>query len=288
MIEERCKSCNKKFSDAQFFIHNICDECYKLGKGVGDNKVVIVGCGGFGREVHQLFKDYNNDQLYQFDNFNLLGFISEDNYSHGTKINNLPVLGNLSWFKDHKDVKCVVAIGDPIKRREMVSKLNKIGVSFCSIIHPSVIIGDSVEVGEGCIICAGVILTTNIKIQNHVIINLGCTVGHDVWLKNYVSLMPCVKVNGGVTLYTAVYVGSGTTFIQNITVNPYSVIGAGSVVISNIPRRCTAIGVPAKIIKKYDEKGNLKWKKQNEFASRNETYNKDGVKPKEIDKWRLI
>jgi sugar O-acyltransferase (sialic acid O-acetyltransferase NeuD family) len=207
--------------------------------------VVIVGAGGFGREVIEIFKD-NNKQKKKW---NILGFIDSNIELKGKTINNYPVFGGLDWFESHKDVECVCAIGEPKNKKKVVEILQNMDVKFCKAIHPSVIMSEFVEFGEGVIICAGTILTVDIKIGNHVIINLNCTIGHDSIIEDYCSLMPTVKINGNNHLHEGVYIGTGATFIHQISVGAWTTIGAGAVVVNNIPGDVLAVGVPAKVLK---------------------------------------
>ncbi len=82
--------------------------------------VVIIGAGGFGREVIEIFKD-NNKQKKKW---NILGFIDSNIELKGKSVNNYPVLGGLDWFESHKDVECVCAIGEP-KKKKKAARLNK-------------------------------------------------------------------------------------------------------------------------------------------------------------------
>jgi sugar O-acyltransferase (sialic acid O-acetyltransferase NeuD family) len=207
--------------------------------------VVIVGAGGFGREVLEIFKDQNKQKK----RWNILGFIDDNKKLHGKNINNYTVIGGIDWLKEHNEVECICAIGEPGEKKKIVEKLQKMDVNFCNVIHPSVIMSEFIELGTGVIICAGTILTVNIKIMNHVIINLNCTIGHDAVIEDYCSIMPTVKINGQNHLSEGVYTGTGATLIHKISVGAWSIIGAGSVVINNIPERVVAVGVPAKIQK---------------------------------------
>ena len=212
--------------------------------------VVIVGAGGFGREVLEIFKDINKQEK----KWDILGFVDSNKELHGKTINNYPVLGGFNWFENHKDVGCVCAIGEPKAKKKVVETLQKMDVHFCNAIHPSVIMSDFIEFGEGVIVCAGTILTVNIRIGNHVIINLNCTIGHDAVIEDYCSLMPTVKINGNNHLYQGAYVGTGATFIHQVSIGAWSTIGAGAVVVGNIPENVIAVGTPAKVIK-HKEKG---------------------------------
>lgn len=213
--------------------------------------IVIVGAGGFGREVIEIFKDQNKKEK----KWNILGFIDDDKDLRGKIINNYPVLGGLEWIEknNNENLGCVCAVGKPKMRKKVVENFKRMGVNFYNAIHPSVIMSEFIELGNDVIICAGTILTVNIKIGNHVIINLNCTIGHDAIIDDYCTLNPTVKVNGYNHLSEGVYVGTGATFIHEVSVGSWSTIGAGSVVIQDIPEDVIAVGIPAKVIK-YKEK----------------------------------
>lgn len=210
--------------------------------------VVVVGAGGFGREVLEIFKDQNAVSR----TWNILGFIDENEELYGKMLNGYPVLGGLNWLRKHNNdnLGCVCAIGTCEIRKRVVEKLEEIGINFCNAIHPSVIMSEFVELGQDVIICAGTILTVNIKIEDHVHINLNCTIGHDVVIGRYCTINPMVAINGNNHLGEGVYVGSGATFVQQVSVGSWSIIGAGAVVIEDIPEKAVAVGVPAKVVKR--------------------------------------
>ena len=212
------------------------------------SSVVIIGAGGFGREVLEIFKDQNKIKP----KWNIVGFIDDDKTISGKMINGFPVLGGLDWLKVHtvENLACVCAIGVPETRKQIIARLQKIGVKFCNAIHPSVIMSEFVELGEDVIICAGSILTVNIKIGDHVHIDTNCTIAHDVVLGNYCRLSPGVRINGHDRLGEGVFVGSGATLVQEVSVDSWATIGAGAVVTDDISANVIATGVPAKIIRR--------------------------------------
>ena len=86
-------------------------------------------------------------------------------------------------------------------------------------------------------------------IEEFVILNLSCTVGHDTTIGRFSSFMPTVNISGEINIGECVYVGTGAKIINKLNVGAYSVIGSGAVVTTNLPENCTAVGVPAKVIK---------------------------------------
>lgn len=210
------------------------------------NSVVIVGAGGFGREVLEIFKDHNRISK----TWNILGFIDENEGLHGKIVNACPVLGGLDWLRRHNsdDLGCVCAIGTCETRKRVVERLYRIGVNFYNAVHPSVIMSEFVKLGQDVIICAGSILTVNIRIGDHVHIDANCTVAHDAVLESYCRVGPGARINGENHLGEGVYVGTGATLIQRISVGSWATIGAGAAVIEDVPGNVVAVGVPAKVV----------------------------------------
>ena len=210
--------------------------------------IVIIGAGGFGREVLEIFKEQNKISR----EWDIRGFVDEDSGLYHKTINGFSVLGGLDWLREYNDdsLGCVCAIGDCRMRKQMVEKLHAIGVNFYNAIHPSVIMSEFIELGHGVIICAGSVLTVNIEIGDHVHIDTNCTVAHDAAIKSYCRLNPGVNINGANRLGEGVYVGTGATIIQDISVGSWSKIGAGAVVTDDIPEHVVAVGIPAKVTKK--------------------------------------
>lgn len=209
-------------------------------------KIAIIGAGGFGREVQFLIEDINKHE----NKYDFIGFF--DDIEKGTIINNYPVLGNLDdlnlW---NEPLNIVIAIGNPKRKEYVYGIIHNKCISFPILIHPNAIIG-SMEfnsIGEGSIICASTIITVNIKIGCHVILNLCCTVGHDTILGDFSSFMPSVNISGEVIVERCVYVGTGAKIINQLTIGASSTIGAGAVVTKSIPANCVAVGMPAKPVK---------------------------------------
>lgn len=210
-------------------------------------QIVIVGAGGFGRETLALVNDLNKIKA----EWEVLGFIDDNKELHGKKLNGTTILGGMEWLKQHdnSDLVCVCAVGDCETRMQVVNKLKQLGVQFQTLVHPSVIVSDYVILGEDVIVCAGVILTVNITIGSHTHINLNCTIGHDAIIENFCTLNPGVSISGNDHVHEGVYIGTGATLIQGINIGRSTTIGAGSVVIDDVPDNVVVAGVPAKTIR---------------------------------------
>ena len=213
--------------------------------------LIIFGAGGFGREVAWAVERINNVTP----SWNLLGFMDDDDSVQGTKINGYPVLGKTGDVCGYPDVCFVVAVGSSKTREKIVNNMKAANpdIKFGTVIDPTVEMSNHVTIGEGTIICAHTIITVNIEIGSHVIINLDCTIGHDTIIQDYVTLYPSVNISGITTIGHAVELGTGMQIVQGKIVKDYSIVGAGAVVVKDIPAKCTAVGSPAKPIKFFEE-----------------------------------
>jgi sugar O-acyltransferase (sialic acid O-acetyltransferase NeuD family) len=208
-------------------------------------KLVIYGAGGLGREVKSMLHQSTQE-------FDLIGFL-DDGLAAGSSIAGVPVLGNSDWLSNcPSDIQIVLAIGNPRVKHQVWQQINSKGaVKFATLIHQRSIIQDkdSVHIGMGSIIGAGVVLTTGITVHNHVLINLNVTIGHDTIVGDCCSIMPNASLAGEVQLGQRVMIGSGANIINRIKIGDDAIVGAGSVVNHAIKAGATAVGIPARSIK---------------------------------------
>ena len=209
--------------------------------------IVIIGAGGFGREVAWLIEDINNAKP----EWNILGFVDDTEFLQGKRINEYEVIGDIDWIIN-QEINVVVAIGDPVGKKKVIERMKESRNRYPVLIHPSVVYSKSVNFGEGTIICAGNIVTVNIEIGKHVIVNLDCTIGHDANIGDYSTILPSVNISGFVKIEECVSIGTGSAIIQGVNIGENTIVGAGAVVVKNLPANCTAVGSPAKPIK-YNE-----------------------------------
>lgn len=205
--------------------------------------IVIFGAGGFGREIQWLIERINEKE----ERWNLLGYI-DDGVEPGTEVNGYRVLGGIDKLKEFDEETAVVcAVGSARVREKIINRIKEMGnYQFPNLIHPDVQMSDSVIFGEGNIVCAGNILTVNIEVKDFVIINLSCTVGHDAILESFVTVYPGVNISGCTIINKGVELGTGSKIIQGIEIAENTIVGAGAVVVRNLPPDCTAMGIPAK------------------------------------------
>lgn len=195
-------------------------------------ELAIIGAGGFAREVKASIKN-NRD----------IKFFVDDKYQNPS----LGVLG-LSQF-DPEKYRVIVAIGDPTDRADMVKKL-PLNTKYFTFIDPNAnILGEDVEIGEGSIICAGCVVTTNIKLGKHTHLNLLSTVGHDTQIGDFFTTAPGAKISGNCSIGDRVYFGTNASVKQKITICDDVTIGLNSGVVKDIDQKGIYVGLPVKKIK---------------------------------------
>jgi sugar O-acyltransferase (sialic acid O-acetyltransferase NeuD family) len=210
-------------------------------------KILILGAGGFGREVLWIFREDNEVKPQ----WHVLGFIDEDLSKHGNIVCDVPVLGGFEWFKnnDFSNLSVICGVGESKTKRYFKDKAYELGIPFCKLIHPGIRKSEYVEIADGTIIAAGNIITTQVKIGRHVIVNLNCTIGHDVTIEDYCTIAPGTNLSGYVTIREGAELGTGVIVLPGLTVGKWSFVGAGSVVTRDVPENVVVAGVPAKIVK---------------------------------------
>lgn len=210
--------------------------------------LVIVGTEGQAREVHAIVLAL----IEAGASWNVVGFL--DDAGTRTELRGLPVLGKLDWLADN-DVAVVLGVGWTRSRADVVERIAGFGGhEFPILIHPSASVGPGIELGEGTIVCPGSILTTDIRVGAHVLLNFGCTVGHDAVIDDLVTVGPGAHISGAVHVGRGAYIGTGASIIQSVEVGEWSVVGAGAAVIRNVPADRTVVGVPARTLDPQDER----------------------------------
>ena len=209
--------------------------------------LIIIGASGFGREVAWLVERINKKEQI----WNIVGFMDDNEKIQGTIINGYRVVGKTTDVMMFPEAFYVCAIGSSKIREKIINRVSEINpnIKFGTVIDPSVEMSDLVTIGEGTIICAHTIITVNITIGNHVIINLDCTVGHDAVIGDFVTMYPSVNVSGITQIGQYTELGTGMQIIQGKCIGDNTIIGAGAIVVKDIPANCVAVGSPARPIK---------------------------------------
>ena len=216
--------------------------------------LVVFGAGGHARELAMLA----HDAIAAGGRWRLQGFLADDPSAHGTSVGGLPVLGGRAWLAARPaPVDVVVGVGAPAVRRRIVLGLAALPVRFPTLVHPTVVRSDRVAIGDGVVVAAGCVLTVDIALGAHVHVNRCVTIGHDCVVGDWATLAPAAVLSGAVTVGEGSDVGAGATVVQGRTIGAWSVVGAGAVVVHDLPADCTAVGVPARVIKQREPSWHL-------------------------------
>ena len=192
-------------------------------------KLALFGYGGHAREVAV--------QIGQ----NVTFFVDDDYVTENTK--------PISSF-DPLEYVMMVAVSDVNDRKRIVDSLPK-ETTYFTFVHPTVLSMDNnIEIGEGSFIGAYSILTTNIKVGKHSILNRGNQIGHDCSIGDYFSAMPGAVVSGNVIIGEKVYMGTNSSIKEKLHISSNVIIGSNGSVVKNIITDGVYVGVPVKFKKK--------------------------------------
>jgi len=207
--------------------------------------LVILGAGGFGREMHGWLR---HAQAAKPHAFRIKGFL-DDNPTILSGIPDIaPIIGNFSTYQLEETDHLVCALGNPLDKLRVCAQWKQRGARFFTFVHPTAVIGERVRLGEGTIVCPGVVLTSDIEIGEFVTLNVGSSVGHDARIGRGSTLSGHADVTGKAELGEGVFLGSHAVVAPGVKIGDGSRVGAGSVAIKNVADRSVVFGVPAKFL----------------------------------------
>lgn len=194
-------------------------------------KIYLIGGGGFCREFMTYF-DYE---------IPIAGIIDE-------KMN----VETLRGFKVHKEFRGLtgsrfyITVGDPQLRAKLFEKALEFGMLPAMPASKLRAGGREIQLGMGTIVCPGSVLTTDIKIEDNVLINLNCTVGHDVYIGEHCVLAPGVNISGNTYVARRTNIGTNACIREGTKIGADATIGMGAVVVKDVMSGFTVVGNPAK------------------------------------------
>jgi sugar O-acyltransferase (sialic acid O-acetyltransferase NeuD family) len=204
--------------------------------------LVIVGAGGFGREVYHWAK-----QSVGFsDQFKLKGFIDDGVTSVDEAGIDHPILGKITDYKPQVNDVFIMAIAIPKIKLEISQNLINKGAEFINIIHKTSIVVPSAKMGVGIVVCPFSVISSKSQVEDHVFINTNTTIGHDSFIGKGTTISGHCDITGNCHLEEGVFLGSHACMVPKAYIGSYAIVGAGSCVVKKIAPGQTVIGVPAK------------------------------------------
>ena len=206
--------------------------------------IIIIGAGSVGCHIVCNIRQY-------FPNTNVIGFLDDDQKKIGKKFFNIPVIGSIDSLPKFGDnIGLVVGIAFPQIKKMIIERITTYGqYNFPSLISNHAWISNKVTIGEGTIIYPGASVNYNTKIGAFSILNLNCAIGHDCIINDYSSLAPSVSLAGHTKVGNECELGIGSCSIQSVSIGNGAVIGAGTVLIRDVPDYAVVVGNPGKVIK---------------------------------------
>lgn len=208
--------------------------------------MLIIGAKGFAKEVLEVVHQNNDlEKLVFYDDVN------ED--VHGLLYEKFPILKHLEDAENYfttTDKKFTIGIGNPILREKVYEKFIAIGGEFTSVVSCHSEIGSyGISIGDGCIIMGGVRISNDVKIGKGTMVYYNSVITHDVEIGKFAELSPNVSILGRAKIGNYTHIATGAIVFPDVKIGNNVIVGAGSLVTRDLPDNCTAVGIPAKIIK---------------------------------------
>lgn len=210
--------------------------------------LIIVGAGGFAREVYQWTQDWINAQRNRQNEYRIKGFLSLDPDILNPFSLPVGILADENTYEVQDHDRFIMGIGTVKLKKVVTERLKKKNAQFFNLIHPSAIVCPTATVGEGAVICPFSLISANVTVGDFAMFNIYSSAGHDATVGDFCVLSPYATLNGFAKLDDEVFMGSHSTVVASKSVGHQSKISANTLVVSNIPPKTTVLGSQGKTI----------------------------------------
>ncbi len=206
------------------------------------NQLIIIGAGGFGREVAHWATQNPGNGL----EFNIRGFLDDNTKALKNFRNYPPILGTVADYTPDDNDIFICGIGLPQFKAQAIPQIVAKGGRFMNLIHPTVVFGGNIKLGTGVVIAPHVTISANATISDFATIDSNSVIGHDVKLGHYSHIGNLSSITGGAEIGVQAFIGAHSVILPQIKVGKSGFVGAGSVVTKNVLTNTTVYGNPAK------------------------------------------
>ena len=206
-------------------------------------KIIIVGAGGFGRELLQWIKDINEKKL----TWEIAGFIDDNLNALDDVECDYKVIGTIQDWEPKEDEEFALALGSPELKRKIVGILKAKGAKFATVIHPTAIVTDFAEYGEGFIMFPYSKLSVNSEVGDFVTL-LSTGIGHDTYVGDYTVISANCNIVRNVRIGQDVFLAAGVCIAQDVVIGDGAYLGIGSVILKDVAPGAKMFGNPARVV----------------------------------------
>ena len=204
------------------------------------NRLLLFAASGLAREVLAAER--------RLQRFTRVRVLDDDESRWGDELDGEPIVGGLALAQEYDDHNILICAGHGRARRDIVDRLAALGVDperYLTFVDPSVVVPDDCSVGRGSIVLAGTVLTTSVRVGEHVVVMPNVTLTHDDSVEDFATICAGVSLGGSVRIGEAAYVGMNASVREGVSVGAGATLGMGAVLLENLGPGVTAVGVPA-------------------------------------------
>ena len=205
-------------------------------------RILIVGAGGFGREVLHWAR-----AAWPEAGGRIAGFLSADREILAGRPGALPVLGDPATFVPQTGDAFVLAIGIPGVRRQVAESLEARGAELLTLVHPTAVVVPTAALGPGTIVCPHAVVSDAAQVGRCVLVNYHASLAHDSVAGDFAVLSPYATLAGGACIGPDVFLGLHASVGPGVTIAHRSKVAANSCALADVPPESLVHGVPGRI-----------------------------------------
>jgi len=215
---------------------------------MSNGSIYVYGARGHGKVLADILLARGDSEF--------LGFVDDDDKLHGERVLGFPVFGGQGWLEQQSQsgpVRVALGIGDSHGRERLAQRCEDLRIQVVTLVHPSASVSKTANLEPGSVVMAQAAINPNARVGRGAVINTGAIVEHDVEIGEFAQAAPNSAIGGASRLGPHSFLGMGAVMIQCVNVGRGTIVGAGSVVVRDLPDGVLAVGVPARVVRSVFE-----------------------------------